>query len=116
MNETSACVRNGKEKAARCSSSYFYRSYTCYIAVMVNDSNNINNTITSHLNSLDVGNPCPGLGQAKECGGDKPVQGIHPLIVILLHASNQKICHLLHSLRNVDVTNRKLVLNEFDFK
>jgi hypothetical protein len=56
---------------------------------MVNNSININNTITSHLNSLDVGNPCPGLGQAKEYGGDKLVKGIHPFLT-LLHAYNRK--------------------------
>jgi hypothetical protein len=38
-------------------------------------------TITSHLNTrkttaCDVGNPGPSLGQAQNCGGFKPVNGI----------------------------------------
>ena len=55
---------------------------------MVNNSTNIKKkqTITSHLNSLnikkktmtyDVGNPGPGLGQAQKCGRVKPVNGIY---------------------------------------
>ena len=47
---------------------------------MVNNTTNINNTITSHLNSLnkknimtyDIENPGPGLGQALKCGRVKP--------------------------------------------
>jgi hypothetical protein len=46
---------------------------------------NISGNIRSHLNSLnikktyDVGNSCPGLGQAHKCGGVKPVNEIPTL-------------------------------------
>ena len=46
---------------------------------MVNNTTNINKTITSHIKSLsikktyDAGNPGPGLGQAQKGGGIKPV-------------------------------------------
>ena len=53
--------------------------------MMVNNSTNINKTITSHLKSLNMkkqrnvfGNPDLGLGQAKICGRVKPVNGIPP--------------------------------------
>ena len=44
----------------------------------------INNHLSSYLNSLntkktmtyDVGNPCPGMGQAQKCGRIKPVKKI----------------------------------------
>jgi hypothetical protein len=49
--------------------------------MMVNNTTNINKTITSHIKSLsikktktyDAGNPGPGLGQAQKGGGIKPV-------------------------------------------
>jgi len=51
--------------------------------VILKKSTNINKTIISHLNALnikkDVGNPGPGLGQAEICGWVKPVKGILPL-------------------------------------
>jgi hypothetical protein len=54
---------------------------------MVNNSTNINKTITSHLNSLnikkgtmidDVGNPDPDLGQPQKCVWVKQLMGFQP--------------------------------------
>ena len=51
---------------------------------MMKNSTNINKTINSHLNSLNInkimtygmGNPDPGLGQAQKYGSIKQVNGI----------------------------------------
>ena len=58
---------------------------------MVNNSNKT--TIISHLDSLntqktttyDLGNPDPGLGQAQQCGGVTPVNGIPTLLLLIKH-------------------------------